>query len=73
MRRLIEGLRFRIVDVTADQARRVADAHARWGRGARTAGLNFGDCFSYVVAKDNGCPLLYVGRDFARTDIKSAL
>ncbi len=37
------------------------------------AGLNFGDCFAYEVAKAHDCPLLYVGADFARTDLKSAL
>jgi len=73
MEALIDGLAFEVVPVTAEAARRVADAHARWGRGARTAGLNFGDCFSYTVAKDRGCRLLYVGRDFSRTDIQSVL
>jgi ribonuclease VapC len=34
-----------------------------------TAALNFGDCFAYEVAKENGCPLLYVGDDFAKTDL----
>lgn len=70
---LIDGLGFEIVPVDAAAARRAAAAHARWGRGARSAGLNFGDCFAYDTAKQNRCPLLYVGRDFAKTDIKSAL
>jgi ribonuclease VapC len=73
MQSLIEGLAFEVVPVTEAAAKRVADAHGRWGRGAHSGGLNFGDCFSYAVARENGCPLLYVGRDFARTDIKSAL
>jgi ribonuclease VapC len=73
MRTLLEQTDFEIVPVTANQARRAADAHARWGRGAKSAGLNFGDCFSYTVAKENGCPLLYIGRDFAKTDVKSVL
>ena len=34
------------------------------------AALNFGDCFAYEVAKERGCPLLYVGDDFAKTDIE---
>jgi uncharacterized protein with PIN domain len=34
---------------------------------------NFGDCFAYVLAKERGCPLLYVGDNFAKTDVKSAL
>ena len=70
---LIDQTKCEIVPVTADTARRAAAAHARWGRGARTAWLNFGDCFAYDVAKQNRCPLLYVGRDFAKTDVKSAL
>ncbi len=73
LEKLVEGLRFEIVPVDGAVARRIAAAHARWGRGTRTAGLNFGDCFAYDVAKQNRCPLLYVGRDFARTDVKSAL
>lgn len=70
---LIEDLGFEVVPVDAAAARRAAAAHVRWGRGAKTASLNFGDCFAYDVAKQNRCPLLYVGRDFAKTDVKSAL
>jgi ribonuclease VapC len=70
---LIEQLGVEIEPLTAAAAGRVADAHMRWGRGAGTAGLNFGDCFAYEAAKTRGCPLLYVGDDFVRTDIESAL
>lgn len=70
---LLAGLGFEVVPVDAASAQRAAAAHARWGRGARTAGLNFGDCFAYDVAKQNRCSLLYVGRDFAKTDIRSVL
>jgi ribonuclease VapC len=70
---LVERLGFEIVPVDAATARRAAAAHARWGRGAKTAGLNFGDCFAYDVAKENRCAILYVGRDFAKTDVRSAL
>jgi ribonuclease VapC len=70
---LIDALGFEIVPVDGAAARRVAAAHARWGRGARSARLNFGDCLAYDVAKQNRCPLLYVGRDFAKTDVKSVL
>ncbi len=38
-----------------------------------SAALNFGDCFAYDVAKEHGCPLLYVGADFSLTDVESAL
>lgn len=70
---LVHQVGCEIVPVTAGTARSIAAAHARWGRGAKSAGLNFGDCFAYDVAKQNRCPLLYVGRDFAKTDVKSVL
>ena len=73
VRRLIEGLDFEIVSVTPASALRVAAAYARWGRGVHPAGLNFGDCFSYEVAKELSCRLLYVGEDFSETDLESAL
>jgi ribonuclease VapC len=69
MTSLIEGLGFNIVNVTQASAQRIAQAYARWGKGMNTAGLNFGDCFAYEVAKDHGCPLLYVGEDFSKTDV----
>jgi ribonuclease VapC len=70
---LIEGLGFEVVPVTSASARRMADAYGRWGKGIDPAGLNFGDCFAYELARERGCPLLYVGEDFSRTDIASAL
>jgi ribonuclease VapC len=70
---LVDGLGFDVVPITRDAAQRIALAYQRWGKGSHPAGLNFGDCFSYVVATDRGCPLLYVGDDFARTDVLSAL
>lgn len=73
MRRLIGGLGIEIIDVTPAVARQVADAYGQWGKGVHPAALNFGDCFAYVLAKEQGCPLLYVGDDFAQTDIASAL
>jgi ribonuclease VapC len=73
MARLIDGLGFDVVDVTPASARRVAAAYAAWGKGNHRAGLNFGDCFAYEIATQRNCPLLYVGRDFARTDVRSAL
>ncbi|GAC1046349.1 type II toxin-antitoxin system VapC family toxin [Rhizobium sp. No.120] len=70
---LISGLGFEIVSVTVASARRVADAYSRWGKGVHPAALNYGDCFSYEVAKEHDCPLLYVGEDFVQTDVRSAL
>ena len=70
---LIDGLGFEIVSVTPASARRIAEAYEKWGKGVHPAALNFGDCFAYEVAKEHGCPLLYVGEDFSRTDIEGAL
>ncbi len=73
MATLIDGLGVTVVDVTPAAARRVAEAYGRWGKGPHPAGLNVGDCFAYDVAKACGCALLYVGEDFAGTDLRSAL
>ena len=73
MERLIDGLGFEVVVVTPASARRIAHAYARWGRGVHPAALNFGDCFAYEVAKEHRCPLLYVGSDFAQTDVEGVL
>lgn len=71
MDRLITGLGFDIVAVTPAAARRIAQVYEAWGKGLHPAGLNFGDCFAYDLAKQRGCPLLYVGEDFRKTDIAS--
>lgn len=73
MAALIDGLGLNVIDVSLACARRAAQAYARWGKGVHPAGLNLGDCFAYEVAKQHNCSLLFVGRDFARTDIKSVL
>jgi ribonuclease VapC len=72
MTTLIEGLGFTIVPVSPADARRVAEAYEHWGKGMHPAGLNFGDCFAYALAKAHDCPLLYVGEDFALTDLAAA-
>lgn len=73
MENLIDGLGFDVVTVTAASVRRVAQAHQRWGKGIHPAGLNFGDCFAYEVAKAHSCPLLFVGDDFMKTDLERVL
>lgn len=70
---VIDDLDMEVIPVTGETAKRVADAYARWGRGHHRAALNFGDCFAYEVAMAHRCPLLYVGRDFAKTDVASVL
>jgi ribonuclease VapC len=54
-------------------ADRAAMAFQRFGRGRHPSGLNFGDCFSYALAERLRVPLLFVGNDFSRTDLESAL
>jgi ribonuclease VapC len=70
---LLDGLTISIVTVTQASARRVAQAYDQWGKGIHPAGLNFGDCFAYALAKEHSCPLLFVGKDFSKTDIASVL
>jgi ribonuclease VapC len=73
MERLIDGVGLEIVSITPASARRIAQAYEQWGKGVHPAALNFGDCFAYEVAKEHACRLLYVGDDFAQTDIERAL
>jgi len=63
-----------IEPVTFEQARLARDAYRDFGKGSRhRAGLNFGDCFTYALAKLVSEPILYKGRDFAHTDVTSAI
>jgi len=73
MATLIDGLGLNITTVTPAAARGVARAYEKWGKGAHPAALNFGDCFSYELAKEHQCGMLYVGDDFAKTDVEGVL
>ena len=55
--------------VTAQQAEIAREAWRRFGKGRHPAGLNFGDCFSYALARVTGEPLLFKGTDFPQTDV----
>lgn len=70
---LLAPIALEVVPVTAPFARAMAAAYSRWGKGVHPAALNLGGCFAYTLAKERDCALLYVGDDFARTDIVSAL
>jgi len=62
-----------IEPVTEAQAYLALDAYDRFGKGTgHPAGLNYGDCFSYALAKQAGEPLLFKGADFTRTDLEAA-
>lgn len=66
---LAEGT-FIIEPVTPTQARIAREAYRDFGKGSgHRAGINFGDCFAYALAKDLGEPLLFKGDDFPHTDI----
>ena len=63
-----------IAPVTVTQARIAHDAYRTYGIGSsHPAALDFGDCFSYALARESGEPLLFKGDGFARTDIVSAI
>ena len=63
-----------IIDVTAEQAHIARDAYRDFGKGSgHPARLNFGDCFSYALAKTTGEPLLFKGDDFGHTDLTPAV
>ena len=62
-----------LVAVDADQADAARAAYRRFGKGRHRAGLNYGDCFAYALAKTSGQPLLFKGDDFAHTDISAVV
>ena len=73
MDRMIELIQPEVVALTADRTRAAANAYRRWGKGFHRAALNISDSFAYALAIERGCPLLFVGNDFAQTDVMSAL
>ncbi len=58
-----------IESVDADQAYIARQAFRHYGKGRHPAGLNFGDCFTYALARSSGEPLLFKGYDFSQTDL----
>lgn len=66
--------RFSLMEVPFTEAhwRTAVNAFERFGKGRHPAGLNFGDCMSYAVARLADRPLLCIGNDFVRTDIQIA-
>ncbi|MGW1346216.1 type II toxin-antitoxin system VapC family toxin [Kribbella sp. NPDC002412] len=71
---LVAAAEILVEPVTEAQARTAREAYRDFGKGSgHPAGLNFGDCFAYALAKDAGEPLLFKGQDFIHTDLASAL
>ena len=71
--RFIQEGGFLLESFTIQHAELARDAYARYGKGQQPAGLNYGDCFSYALAKATGVPLLFKGQDFSKTDIAPVL
>lgn len=70
---LAAKLRFEVAPVAEQQAEIARRAYRQFGRGrGHPAGLNYGDCFAYALAKATGQPLLFKGNDFAHTDLAAA-
>src|ERR1700733_3152690 len=63
----------KIVPIDAELAELARSAWRKYGKGRHLAALNFGDCFSYALAKATGFPLLFKGEDFGKTDIQAAI
>jgi ribonuclease VapC len=66
---LVERAGVELVPVDVEQARAARSAYSRFGKGRHPAALNFGDCFSYALARVLGEPLLFKGDGFSRTDL----
>lgn len=69
---MLVELHVKIVPFTEEHAELARSAFRRFGKGRHPAGLNFGDCFSYALARALGEPLLFVGNDFSQTDVQVA-
>jgi ribonuclease VapC len=70
----VEHSRMIVEPFTVEQARIARQAYRDYGKGSgHAANLNFGDCFSYALAREKREPLLYKGDDFVHTDLRSAL
>ena len=67
--RFIERAGIVVAGVDLEQGKVARDAFSRFGKGRHAAALNFGDCFSYALARVLGEPLLFKDEDFARTDV----
>lgn len=67
-----DNLGMQEIPVGPAEAALAINAFDAWGKGRGTAGLNFGDCFSYALAIGRRVPLLFIGDDFAKADVDRA-
>jgi ribonuclease VapC len=71
LKKVLDAFEIEVVPFTEQHALIAYEAFSRYGKGRDPAGLNFGDCMAYAVAKVANAPLLFVGNDFTRTDISA--
>lgn len=71
--RILRETHMEFAPVDVEQAHIAREAFRDFGKGRHPARLNFGDCFSYALAKQRSEPLLFKGADFSRTDIRPAI
>ncbi|MBW6456505.1 MAG: type II toxin-antitoxin system VapC family toxin [Trueperaceae bacterium] len=72
LRLLLQAANARVEPFDEEQAEVGMAAFERFGKGRHPAALNLGDLFAYALATHEGLPLLYVGEDFAQTDVRPA-
>ncbi len=72
LRLLVHAAGARVIPFDADQVELAHAGFVRYGKGRHPAALNLGDLYAYALAKAHGAPVLYVGDDFARTDVAPA-
>ncbi len=71
LERFLEEIDAIVTPFDETQARLAAEAFQRYGKGqGHPAQLNMGDCAVYALAKSMNEPLLFVGSDFAQTDVE---
>jgi ribonuclease VapC len=70
--RFVQEAGLTIVPFGQEHWRAAIEAYASFGKGRHPAGLNFGDCLTYAVARLADQPLLFVGNDFSKTELPSA-
>jgi ribonuclease VapC len=69
---VVTSLNIQVVPFGEDHLEEACRAFDQYGKGRHIAALNFGDCVSYALCKVSGQPLLYVGDDFAESDLRPA-
>ena len=69
---LLREIDVKVIAFTEEHSRVALEAYLRFGKWRHPAALNFGECLSYAAATIAGQPLMYLGNDFAQTDLASA-